>query len=456
MSDSISEPRTPTSPRSATLLLLLAAVLFQAQAALPDQAKPAAYIDGAPVHALTLRALRHAASEQPDRPSAEAVLATIVADRLQAPWSRKRFSAAQLYPASTVGFAPQATVEQRLAGLVRSLYARELDAAVRALPGASLDSLVEATYPLDPPTLERLFGAPGALRLGYDFTPEQAALAARTPLLRYRLGAGPALTLSVLDVYRRQNVQGRMAFFQREHDVMLAQARQQLASLFVLDWAGRHCGAAALADLRQALDEQETVRGAMRLYGLADGAEAHSPLQAALARQVSPAEIGAYYTAHIDQFRRIDKVRARHIRVGSEALAQRIRAELAAGKDFGTLARRHSLAPSAARGGDLGWIRRSAAPDWLSALALQQPAGTVSSPFRAAVGPQAPATWELLLVARRVEGVYPPDSETVRYMARRAIAHERARAEFAGVRTALVRAARVELMPTPPDATGAP
>lgn len=466
MSDSISEPRTPTRSatstrrpgalRRAALLLLAATLCHGHAAAMPDQAAPAAYIDGAPVHALTLRALRHEASERPDRPSAEAVLAAIVADRLQAPWSRKRFSAAQLYPASTVGFAPQVIVEQRLAGLVRSLYASELDAAVRALPGATLESLVEATYPLAPATLERLFGAPGALRLGYDFTPDQAALAARTPLLRYRLGGAPALTLSVLDVYRRQNVQGRMAFFQRQQDLMLAQARQQLASLFVLDWAGRRCGAAALADLRQALDEQETVRGAMRLYGLAEGAEAHSPLQAALARQVSLADIRIYYDAHIDQFRRIDKVKARHIRVGSEALAQRLRAELAAGKDFGTLARRHSLAPSAARGGDLGWVKQSAAPDWLSALALQQPAGTVSSPFRAAVGPDAPATWELLLVGQRVEGVYPPESETVNYMARRAIAHERARAEFAGVRMALVGAARVELMPAPPGAAGAP
>lgn len=422
----------------------------------PDDSLPAAHIDGAPVHALTLRALQFQARGQPGRPSAEAVLADIVADRLQARWSRERFSAAQLYPASTVGFAPSVSVDERLAGLLRSMHAPELEAALRTLPGASLDGAIEASGPLAPATLERLFGAPGALRLGYDFTPQQAALAAGTPLLRYRLNGAAALTLSVLDIYQRQNVQGRMEFFNRKQDFMLGQARQRVASLFVLDWAARRFGATAVADLRQALDEQEAVRGAMRLYGLADGAETRSPLQAALARQVTQADVNAYYRAHKDQFRRTEKVKARHIRVASEALAQSIAAEVAAGKDFGLLARRHSLAPSASRGGQLGWVIQTESPDWLAALALQQPAGKISNPFRAPVGPTEAATWDIVLVDQRVEGYYPPGSDTVGYLARKAIAHERARAEFTNARSALVRAAKVELAPRVAGTTGAP
>lgn len=437
-------------------LLLLAGALCHAQAAPQDDAAPAAHIDGAPVHALTLRALHHQAQDRPDRPSADAVLAEIVADRLQARWARKRFSAAQLYPASTVGFAPEVTVDERLVGLLRGMHASELEAAVRVLPGATLEGAIDKAFPLAPATLDRLFGAPGALRLGYDFNPEQAALAASTPLLRYRLGGAAPATLSVLDIYRRQNVQGRMEFFNRKTDFIDRQARLRVASLFVLDWANRRFGAPAVADLRQALGEQEAVRGAMRLYGLADGAEAHSELQTALARQVTQAEIGAFYKAHREQFRRTEKVKARHIRVASEALAQHLKAELAAGKDFGLLARRHSLAPSAARSGELGWVMQTEAPDWLAALALQQPAGEVSSPFRAPVGPDAAATWDILLVEQRVDGFHPPESETVRYMARKAIAHERARAEFAGARSALVRAARVDVAFKPAGAAGAP
>ncbi|HEX8615921.1 MAG TPA: peptidylprolyl isomerase [Telluria sp.] len=444
-------------PRHLAALLILASILGHAHAAPPAlDAAPAAHINGAPVHALTLRALLHQAQDQPSRPSADAVLADIIADRLQARWSRERFSAAQLYPASTVGFAPSVGVDDRLVGLLRSMHASELEAALRALPGGTLAGVIEATYPLAPATLERLFGAPGALRLGYDFTPEQAALAARTPLLRYRLGNAAPVILNVLDVAQRQNVQGRMEFFNRKTDFIEQQARLRVAGLFVLDWASRRFGAAAVAGLRQALDDQEAVRGAMRLYGLADGAEAHSPLQAALARQVTQADVNAFYSAHKDQFRRTDKVRARHIRVGSEALAKHVAAEITAGKDFGLLARRHSLAPSASRGGELGWVMQTDAPDWLAALALQQPAGRVSNPFRAPVGPSEPATWDIVLVDQRIEGFYPPGSETVRYMARKAIAHERARAEFTDARNALVRAAKVDMPSRLPGAVGAP
>ncbi|NHZ64976.1 peptidylprolyl isomerase [Massilia genomosp. 1] len=447
----------PTPRRQWTALLLLASILCHAQAAPPAlDAAPVAHINGAPVHALTLRALLHQARDQPGRPSADAVLAGIVADRLQARWARERFSAAQLYPAGTVGFAPGVGVDERLVGLLRSMHDSELEAALRALPGGALAGAIEAPYPLAPAMLERLFGAPGALRLGYDFTPGQAALAARTPLLRYRLGKTEPVILSVLDVFERQNVQGRMEFFNRKMDFIAHQARLRVAGLFVLDWASRRFGAAAVADLRQALDEQEAVRGALRLYGLADGAEAHSPLQAALARQVTQADVNAFYRVHKDQFRRTDKVRARHIRVASEALATQIAAGVAAGQDFALLARRHSLTPNRKRGGDLGWVRQSAAPGWLAALALQQPAGQVSTPFRAPVGPSAPATWDIVLVQQRIEGFYPPGSETVRYMARKAIAHERARAEFSDARNALVRAAKVEMPSRPPGATGAP
>ncbi|CUI05850.1 peptidylprolyl isomerase [Massilia antarctica] len=451
------------TPRLLAALLVLASTLGPAHVAhgALDDASVAAHINGAPVHALTLRALQYQARDLPGRPSADAVLADIVADRLQADWSRARFSAAQLYPASTVGFAPEVGVDDRLVGLLRSMYAKELEAALRALPGATLAGVIEATFPLAPAQLDRLFGAPGALRLGHDFSAEQAALAAQTPLLRFRLGSAPAVTLSLRDVYQRQNVQGRMDFFNRKADFIYQQARLRVAGLFVLDWAERKFGAQALADLRQALDEQEAVRGAMRQYGLAEGAEAHSTLQAALARQVTQAEIGAYYAAHKDQFRRTEKVRARHIRVDSETLATRIAAEAAAGKDFGLLARRHSTAPDAARGGDLGWVMQTDDPDWLSALALLQPEGKVSSPFRAPVGPGAQASWDIVLVDKRVEGYHPPDSETVRYMARKAIAHERARAEFAAARSKLVRAATVAvnrklLDEKAGDTTGAP
>lgn len=51
------------------------------------------------------------------------------------------------------------------------------------------------------------------------------------------------------------------------------------------------------------------------------------------------------------------KAMARHILVKTEAEAAQLKQRLAKGEDFSTLARKHSICPSAKRGGDLGEVR---------------------------------------------------------------------------------------------------
>lgn len=51
------------------------------------------------------------------------------------------------------------------------------------------------------------------------------------------------------------------------------------------------------------------------------------------------------------------KAMARHILVKTEAEAAQLKQRLAKSEDFSTLARKHSICPSAKRGGDLGEVR---------------------------------------------------------------------------------------------------
>jgi len=48
------------------------------------------------------------------------------------------------------------------------------------------------------------------------------------------------------------------------------------------------------------------------------------------------------------------RARARHILVETESQCEALKQEIAAGADFAELAKRHSLCPSGAQGGDLG------------------------------------------------------------------------------------------------------
>ena len=407
-----------------------------------EAAAPAvvARIDGAPLYASTFEAMLHELpADQATLPRRQ-LLDRMIADRLLARWARASFTEAERYPGGAVGFARDVAQDDQLVALLRRLHRQELEASLPrdALPGA--------VFTPAPALLEKVFGRPRVLRLDYVLGAEQVALAQKIVLLRATVGPRP-LTLSVHQVLRRQNVQGRMEFFNHNVDFMQQQARAYAASLAVLDWAARRYGAQPLADLRQTLADRDDVRAAMTLYGVLQGAEAQSALPATLARKVTQAEIDVYYQTHKEQFRRVERVRARHMRVATEAMANALAAAAAAGQDFAALARRHSLAPDARRGGDLGWVVASPDPDWLSSLALMQPEGEVSKPFRAPVAAGAGAHWEILLVDRRVEGFHAATSETVRYQASSEIAHSQAAAQLAAAREHAVRSASIEITP---------
>lgn len=373
-------------------------------------------------HPLTLDAMARAA---PERSRAQ-VQENLAANRLLAQVIRMRHSMAQLYPSATVGFDRATALDDQLASLLRAI-----GGPVEVAP-----YIQEVLQPGEE-QLERVFGKPGRLQLGYALDAAHLALAARVPLLRYALPGRRQAALSVADVFRRQNVQGRMEFFNRNTAFMQQQAHTQVANLLVVALARQQHGSAAVAELRQAIADQDDVRAAMNLYGLAAHAEAASPIQQQLVRDVTHEDIAAHYAANKDQFQRIERVRARHIRVESETLANTLAAQLADGAGMAELARKHSVARDAARGGDLGWVEPAPDQGWLHALVLQQPAGRISNPVRSPEG-----FWEIVLVEQRIDGLHPPESETVRYLARKAIAQERAARAFDAMRSASAPAAR--------------
>jgi hypothetical protein len=412
-----------------------------------DDPALSARINGEPVYAFTVKAMLRAAPEQP-RPTAAAVLDGIIANRLLARWARGQFGA-QLHDAGRVGFSREVAIDDQVVAIVRGIHGKQIEAELHALPGGTLAGLIAETYPLDTATMERVFGGRRTMRLEYTLDARLSARAAEIKLLKTAPLGGQAVSVSLNDVFRRQNVQGRMEFFSGNLEFVRKQARARVGNLFILDWARRHIGENALADLRRAVTDAADVAAAMGLYGIGVDAEAGSSLQARLAEQVSAAEVGAYYKAHKEQFARTDKVRARHIRVTSEACAREVVAEAARGADFAQLARHHSVASDAASGGDLGWVLQTTAPDWLSSLALLQAEQVVSSPFRTPVDTPVDtnqaAAWEILLVEKRVEGHHPLNSETVRYQARKAIAHHKAQTQFASARAQSLRQADINI-----------
>jgi peptidyl-prolyl cis-trans isomerase C len=77
--------------------------------------------------------------------------------------------------------------------------------------------------------------------------------------------------------------------------------------------------------------------------------------RAVAAEAVTDESLRRYYDANLDEFTD-ERIRVRQILVRDGTLAEALRVEVESGVDFGTLAREHSLDPSAKRGGDLGFV----------------------------------------------------------------------------------------------------
>ncbi|MFH1646020.1 MAG: peptidylprolyl isomerase [Candidatus Omnitrophota bacterium] len=73
---------------------------------------------------------------------------------------------------------------------------------------------------------------------------------------------------------------------------------------------------------------------------------------------VSEDDVAAFYEEHKDQFIVPEMVRASHILVGSEEIANQVKDELQAGQDFSEMAAAYSKDLTKDRGGDLGYFGR--------------------------------------------------------------------------------------------------
>ncbi len=129
-------------------------------------------------------------------------------------------------------------------------------------------------------------------------------------------------------------------------------------------------------------------------------------------KTVTDEQLKQYYAANKDYFDRVE-VKARHIlvRAGTAPIPgereaalkkiQSLRAEIAAGRlDFATAARLHSQCPSAADGGDLGYIpRKGMLEEKISAAAFALKVGDISEVIETDLG------YHLIQVTDRKPGI---------------------------------------------------
>lgn len=434
--------------------LLGASVLAPVQAAvrydLPEPAL-AARINGEPVSAALIALMQRVSAQQTPGISTGAVLQGMIDDRLIAEHARQHHAMAELVEDNKVGFKPEVQLTHALVAVLQSAYAVELAAAVRKEKGGNLNGVITSHHVMTGADWNAVLGASPKLALEYALDKKGRIAAGKMALVTYRFDKNTSGRVSMLDVYEAQHVQGRNQLHARDTDFALDQAKLMVAQRYTQHWGETRSGlgAADYARLKQSVADKLVRDGWMALIGVSSDIHDSNEHLDALAAAATPAEIHAFYEKNREQFRRVEKVKARHIRLADEPAAQAAYARLEKKEDFAAVARSVSVAADREQGGDLGWIiHGDKNATWLENVAFLQKVGVPSKPFRSPGAADAAAAWEILLVDERVDGYQAADSESVRYVAAQAIARQKALAEYRDRLKQLRDAAEIRVSPT--------
>ena len=106
------------------------------------------------------------------------------------------------------------------------------------------------------------------------------------------------------------------------------------------------------------------------------------------ALKISDEDLQKYYDAHKEEFKKEKEIQTRQIVVKTEQEAREIQTRIAKGEDFGDLAKRYSLDPSArTTGGDIGFHPKGTLiPEYEAAAFQLTRVGQVSAPVKTQLG----------------------------------------------------------------------
>ena len=124
-----------------------------------------------------------------------------------------------------------------------------------------------------------------------------------------------------------------------------------------------------------------------------------------LMEKVSDDKVAAYYKKNIVNGPKQQEVRARHILVDSQEVAEAVIAALKNGGDFIELAKQRSKGPSGAGGGDLGYFDRDAMVAPFSDAAFKLKKGQISAPVKTQFG------WHVIKLEDKRDKPTPPLEE---------------------------------------------
>ncbi len=402
----------------------------------------AATVAGISISPAVLDVMYKVSSAKKPELSRATVLNSLIENQLMGQYGLKRFGKENIVEDNKVSFKPAILEEQEFRAIMQVAFAKPLSEALKKF-GGKLDSVLSDESPIKATEWDTYLPSNKIMQLEFALSPTGRVAAAKRVMVKYRFDDKTSGAITLAEVYDSQNVQGRDKIHSREGDYVSAQARELVVNRYIEYWVKTASGltAADIASIKQAITNKTYHDGFASYIGIAADIHDDVPYVKSLAAKVTFPEIKDYYNKHKNEFKRIEKVNAKHITVTDEKTANIVADALKKGGKFEDLARQYSIANDKDKGGDLGWIIHDLKnPTWLTTLAFVQPPNIPSRPVRTPND-----QWEILLVSEKDEGYQAVDSDSVRYVAGQTIARQKAANEYRQIRMDLIKKADIHI-----------
>lgn len=372
----------------------------------------------------------------------------LIENRLLAEYAESELGIEALMRNNPVGFPIEIYLDDQYIGLVQTAFQAPLAEFIKVNIGDTPESIITSYIEKNKQPLTDILET--KKRMEYRLTESEKATAEKLVVAEYTLPDQVSQSISLLDIYARQNIQGRIKLHQLDFAFISGQINQLVSSATVKWWAKHHSG---LSDrdievLQQFIKDRHYKSRVIAHYGVSEDIHDDNPALDEAFKNVTDGEIKQYYKANKEKFRRIEYVEARHIRLLDFETAGDVKLALDQGMPFSEAAEKFSIADSknAKPAGSLGRVTaEKGGSGWAKSAVFALKEGVVSRPIRSPQADGKTVYWEIFLVDKRKEGYFDVDSETVRYLAGKEVARSNLEKRFRSVRMQLFEQADLKI-----------
>mgnify|MGYP000544724688 CR=1 FL=1 len=374
----------------------------------------------------------------------------LIENRLLAEYAEEAIGVEALMSTSSVGFPIETYLDDQYVGLIQNSFHETLSTYIKENIGESPEAITTFNFKNTKESLQKTLDLGKSME--YQLNDAHIAEAKKLVVALYKIPNEKEQSITLYELYKRQNVQGRIKFHQLDHDYISSQIIQLVSSKTVSWWAEKHSGLSLteIEALKRFITDKHYKMRVIKHHGMSNDIHDDNPVLDKEFKNVTQAEISQYYEKNKEKFKRIEYVEARHIRLANQDDAIKVQAALEGGLDFSGAAAKYSIAESKkySPAGSLGRITaEKGGSNWAKSAVFALPEGKASRPIRSPQADGKTVYWEIFLVDKRKENYFDEKSETVRYLAGKDVAREHLEQRFLETRKKLFENADVKLNP---------